>query len=109
MGGPEFIKADWIKDGAVVVDAGYHPGGLGGWVELEPLLSLISLILRSGGVGPMTINTLILQCIMAEKSSANIKLIYFGANLMSNPSLSLDSLVAHRGFQSRYPETLFSH
>jgi len=25
VGRPEFIKADWIKDGAVVVDAGYHP------------------------------------------------------------------------------------
>ena len=29
VGKPEFIKAAWIKDGAVVVDAGYHPGGIG--------------------------------------------------------------------------------
>ena len=29
VGKPEFIRADWIKDGAVVVDAGYHPGGVG--------------------------------------------------------------------------------
>lgn len=28
VGKPEFIKAEWIKDGAVVVDAGYHPGGI---------------------------------------------------------------------------------
>ena len=29
VGKPEFIKADWVKEGAVVVDAGYHPGGVG--------------------------------------------------------------------------------
>jgi len=29
VGKPELIKAEWIKDGAVVVDAGYHPGGVG--------------------------------------------------------------------------------
>ncbi|MCK5248308.1 bifunctional 5,10-methylene-tetrahydrofolate dehydrogenase/5,10-methylene-tetrahydrofolate cyclohydrolase, partial [Candidatus Bipolaricaulota bacterium] len=29
VGKPEFIKGDWIKDGAVVIDAGYHPGGIG--------------------------------------------------------------------------------
>ena len=45
VGRPEFIKADWIKDGAVVVDAGYHPGGLGD-IELEPIMSLPLPILR---------------------------------------------------------------
>jgi methylenetetrahydrofolate dehydrogenase (NADP+)/methenyltetrahydrofolate cyclohydrolase len=29
VGRPEFIRADWIKEGAIVVDAGYHPGGVG--------------------------------------------------------------------------------
>jgi len=29
VGRPEFIKADWIKQGAVIVDAGYHLGGVG--------------------------------------------------------------------------------
>src|SRR5699024_2724330 len=29
VGKPEFIQANWIKDGAIVIDAGYHPGGLG--------------------------------------------------------------------------------
>ena len=37
VGRPEFIKAEWIKDGAVVVDAGYHPGGVGD-IELAPLV-----------------------------------------------------------------------
>ena len=30
VGKPEFIKGAWIKEGAVVVDAGYHPGAVGG-------------------------------------------------------------------------------
>lgn len=67
VGRPEFIKADWIKDGAVVVDAGYHPGGLGD-IELAPITNTASAYTPvPGGVGPMTINTLILQCVMAAE------------------------------------------
>lgn len=63
VGKPEFIKAEWIKDGAVVVDAGYHPGGLGD-IELAPLAQRASAITPvPGGVGPMTINTLIYQTV----------------------------------------------
>jgi methylenetetrahydrofolate dehydrogenase (NADP+)/methenyltetrahydrofolate cyclohydrolase len=61
VGKPEFIKAEWIKDGAVVVDAGYHPGGVGD-IELAPLTDRVAAYTPvPGGVGPMTINTLILQ------------------------------------------------
>ena len=66
VGRPEFIKAEWIKDGAVVVDAGYHPGGLGD-IELEPIVAKASAYTPVPGVGPMTINTLILQCVMAAE------------------------------------------
>ena len=67
VGRPEFIKAEWIKDGAVVVDAVYHPGGLGD-IELEPIInSATAYTPVPGGVGPMTINTLILQCVMAAE------------------------------------------
>lgn len=71
VGKPEFIKADWIKDGAIVVDAGYHPGGVGD-IELEPLYDRAAAITPvPGGVGPMTINTLILQSVDAgEKKLA---------------------------------------
>ena len=63
VGKPEFIKADWIKDGAVVVDAGYHPGGVGD-IELEPLKERAAAYTPvPGGVGPMTINTLIYQSV----------------------------------------------
>lgn len=61
VGKPEFIKAEWIKDGAVVVDAGYHPQKCGD-IELEPLKDRVSAWTPvPGGVGPMTINTLIFQ------------------------------------------------
>ncbi len=65
VGKPAFIKADWVKDGAVVVDAGYHPGGVGDieWASLMERASAVTPV--PGGVGPMTINTLILQSVMA--------------------------------------------
>ncbi|MEZ5530013.1 MAG: bifunctional methylenetetrahydrofolate dehydrogenase/methenyltetrahydrofolate cyclohydrolase FolD [Porticoccaceae bacterium] len=65
VGKPEFIKAEWIKDGAIVVDAGYHPGGVGD-IELAPLHDRAAALTPvPGGVGPMTINTLILQSVDA--------------------------------------------
>jgi methylenetetrahydrofolate dehydrogenase (NADP+)/methenyltetrahydrofolate cyclohydrolase len=71
VGRPEFIKAEWIKDGAVVVDAGYHPGGVGD-IELAPLSERASAITPvPGGVGPMTINTLIYQTV--ESGEQNLK------------------------------------
>jgi methylenetetrahydrofolate dehydrogenase (NADP+)/methenyltetrahydrofolate cyclohydrolase len=71
VGKPEFIKSDWIKDGAVVVDAGYHPGGLGD-IELAGVKDRCAAYTPvPGGVGPMTINTLIFQTVASgEKSLA---------------------------------------
>jgi methylenetetrahydrofolate dehydrogenase (NADP+)/methenyltetrahydrofolate cyclohydrolase len=69
VGRPEFIRAEWIKDGAVVVDAGYHPGGVGD-IELGPLSERVAAITPvPGGVGPMTINTLIYQTVDAAEKS----------------------------------------
>ncbi|WP_111641995.1 bifunctional methylenetetrahydrofolate dehydrogenase/methenyltetrahydrofolate cyclohydrolase FolD [Marinimicrobium alkaliphilum] len=69
VGKPEFIKADWIKDGAVVVDAGYHPGGVGD-IELAPLTDRVAAYTPvPGGVGPMTINTLIYQTVDSGERS----------------------------------------
>jgi methylenetetrahydrofolate dehydrogenase (NADP+)/methenyltetrahydrofolate cyclohydrolase len=67
VGRPEFIRADWIKDGAVVVDAGYHPGGIGD-IELKPLTQrCYAYTPVPGGVGPMTIATLIRQTVDAAE------------------------------------------
>ena len=61
VGKPEFVKGEWIKEGAVVMDAGYNPGNVGD-VEFDAALERASLITPvPGGVGPMTIATLIDQ------------------------------------------------
>ena len=67
LGRPEYIKASWIPDGAVVIDAGFHPNGCGD-IELGPLYDRVSAITPvPGGVGPMTINTLLLQSVIAAE------------------------------------------
>jgi len=69
VGIPKFIQSDWVKDGAVVIDAGYHPEKCGD-IDLEPLIGRCSAYTPvPGGVGPMTINTLILQTVEACENS----------------------------------------
>ena len=71
VGKPEFIKADWIRDGAVVVDAGYHPGGVGD-IELGPVIERCAAYTPvPGGVGPMTIAMLIAQTVEAAERLAS--------------------------------------
>jgi methylenetetrahydrofolate dehydrogenase (NADP+)/methenyltetrahydrofolate cyclohydrolase len=67
VGKPEFIKADWIKHGAVIIDAGYHPGGVGD-IDLKsaaPHCSAYTPV--PGGVGPMTIALLMRQTVDAAE------------------------------------------
>ena len=65
---PEFIKGAWIRDGAVVVDAGYHPGNVGD-IELSAVIPRCSAYTPvPGGVGPMTIATLIAQTVAAAEA-----------------------------------------
>jgi methylenetetrahydrofolate dehydrogenase (NADP+)/methenyltetrahydrofolate cyclohydrolase len=72
VGKPEFVPGSWIKDGAVVVDAGYHEGGLGD-IELKSIIGRASAYTPvPGGVGPMTINTLILQTLQAGEAKLGI-------------------------------------
>jgi methylenetetrahydrofolate dehydrogenase (NADP+)/methenyltetrahydrofolate cyclohydrolase len=72
VGKPEFIKAAWIRDGAVVVDAGYHPGNVGD-VELAPVIDRCAAYTPvPGGVGPMTIATLISQTVAAAEAAFGI-------------------------------------
>jgi methylenetetrahydrofolate dehydrogenase (NADP+)/methenyltetrahydrofolate cyclohydrolase len=69
VGKPEFIRGEWIRDGAVVVDAGYHPGGVGD-VELAAVVDRCSAYTPvPGGVGPMTIATLIAQTVEAAEKA----------------------------------------
>ena len=63
VGIPKFIKGKWIKNDAVVIDAGYHPEKCGD-IELESIINRCEAYTPvPGGVGPMTINTLLLQTI----------------------------------------------
>ncbi len=72
VGIPKFIKSSWIKKEAIVIDAGYHPEKCGD-IDLDGIEDIASAYTPvPGGVGPMTINTLILQTLQsAEKSIAN--------------------------------------
>jgi|TARA_B100000530_G_scaffold146895_1_gene92068 methylenetetrahydrofolate dehydrogenase (NADP+)/methenyltetrahydrofolate cyclohydrolase len=72
VGIPKFIKSSWIKKEAIVIDAGYHPEKCGD-IDLDGIEDVASAFTPvPGGVGPMTINTLILQTLQsAEKSLAN--------------------------------------
>lgn len=72
IGRPEFIKGDWIKPGAVVVDAGYNKvEGRDkdvGDVEFETAAQRASWITPvPGGVGPMTIAMLLQQTVKAAE------------------------------------------
>ena len=72
VGIPKFIKSDWIKKDAIVIDAGYHPEKCGD-IDLDNIEKIASAYTPvPGGVGPMTINTLILQTLQsAERAASN--------------------------------------
>lgn len=71
IGKPQFIGADYIKDGAVVIDVGIHRDennklcGDVKYDEVEPKASYITPV--PGGVGPMTIAMLMHNCVEAMK------------------------------------------
>ena len=69
VGIPKFIKSDWIKENSVVIDAGYHPEKCGD-IDLNKVEGrCYAYTPVPGGVGPMTINTLLMQTVEAcEKS-----------------------------------------
>lgn len=72
VGKAELIQKNWIKPGAVVVDAGFHPreGGGVGDIQLEGIESIASAYTPvPGGVGPMTITTLIRQTVEAAEKA----------------------------------------
>jgi methylenetetrahydrofolate dehydrogenase (NADP+)/methenyltetrahydrofolate cyclohydrolase len=70
VGKAEFIKGDWIKPGAVVVDAGYNEGNVGD-IELPAVIEKCSAYTPvPGGVGPMTIAMLISQTVDSAEKAA---------------------------------------
>jgi methylenetetrahydrofolate dehydrogenase (NADP+)/methenyltetrahydrofolate cyclohydrolase len=74
VGKPRFVQGGWIKTGAVVIDAGYNPGTIGD-VDFDSALDPCSLITPvPGGVGPMTIATLIDQTADAAARQLGVEL-----------------------------------
>ena len=67
VGIPKFIKTEWIKKDAIVIDAGFHPEKCGDsdLDEMDEISSAYTPV--PGGVGPMTINTLILHTMQSAK------------------------------------------
>ncbi|WP_308209510.1 bifunctional 5,10-methylenetetrahydrofolate dehydrogenase/5,10-methenyltetrahydrofolate cyclohydrolase [Allokutzneria sp. A3M-2-11 16] len=65
VGKPEFVRGDWIKPGAVVIDAGYNEGNVGdvAYAEALPHAALVTPV--PGGVGPTTIALLLEQTVTA--------------------------------------------
>ncbi len=75
VGIPEFIKGEWLKPGAVVIDVGINrldDGRLVGDVEFEPAYEKASAITPvPGGVGPMTIACLLQNTLEACEAAEN--------------------------------------
>lgn len=62
-----FVQADWMKPGAVVIDAGFHASGHGD-VDLEAVAPRCSAWTPvPGGVGPMTVITLLMHTLAAAQ------------------------------------------
>jgi len=73
VGKPKFVKGDWIKPGAVVIDAGYNEGNIGD-VDFDEAVQVASMITPvPGGVGPMTIATLIAQTAQAAARQLGVE------------------------------------
>ncbi|MFD0818034.1 bifunctional 5,10-methylenetetrahydrofolate dehydrogenase/5,10-methenyltetrahydrofolate cyclohydrolase [Micromonospora zhanjiangensis] len=67
VGRPNFVQGTWLKPGAVVVDAGYHPGGVGD-VDFDAARAVAGMLTpMPGGVGPMTIAILLEQTVRAAE------------------------------------------
>ncbi len=73
IGKPKFITAEYVKEGAVVIDVGIHRGEDGklcGDVKFDEVCEHCSMITPvPGGVGPMTIAMLMNNCIQSAEEA----------------------------------------
>jgi methylenetetrahydrofolate dehydrogenase (NADP+)/methenyltetrahydrofolate cyclohydrolase len=74
VGKPRFIKGDWIKPGAVIIDAGYNAGNIGD-VDYEVCAAQAGAITPvPAGVGPVTIAMLMKHTVDAAELSNSVQL-----------------------------------
>ena len=79
VGSPRFIKADWVKPGAVIIDVGINrieengKSRLVGDVDFDAVRPKVSAITPvPGGVGPMTIACLMYNTVAAAKAQRGL-------------------------------------
>ena len=77
LGKPKFITADYVKNGAVVIDVGIHRNaenklcGDVDFASVEPVASAITPV--PGGVGPMTIAMLMVNCLKSAQREEGVR------------------------------------
>lgn len=72
VGKPNFIKGEWVKEGAVILDAGYNKGNIGD-VDYDSCYEKAGAITPvPGGVGPVTISMLLKQTVDSAEKSAKL-------------------------------------
>lgn len=73
VGKPKFVTADYVKEGAVVIDVGIHRNAenrLCGDVDFESVAPHTSAITPvPGGVGPMTVTMLMYNCVEGGRTA----------------------------------------
>ena len=73
VGIPKMVKGDWVKDGAIVIDVGINrleDGSLVGDVDFDAVKDIAGAITPvPGGVGPMTIATLLENTLIAYRQN----------------------------------------
>lgn len=69
VGKPNFVRGDWIKPGAIVLDAGYNEGNVGDVDFNECLKNASAITPVPAGVGPVTIATLLKHTVDAAEKS----------------------------------------
>jgi methylenetetrahydrofolate dehydrogenase (NADP+)/methenyltetrahydrofolate cyclohydrolase len=70
VGKPKFVKGDWIKPGAVVLDAGYNEGNIGD-IDYDAILNKAGAVTPvPGGIGPVTIAVLLKHTVEAAEKFA---------------------------------------
>ncbi len=80
VGRPELVRGDWIKSGAVVIDAGYNkvegrPKDVGD-VHFEEALEVAGWLTPvPGGVGPMTVASLLDNCVQAAEMQLGLNAV----------------------------------
>ena len=74
VGRPHFVQGDWVKEGAIVIDVGINrtdAGTLVGDVDFAAVAEQASWITPvPGGVGPMTIASLLENTLQAARLHA---------------------------------------